>query len=105
MSTDIAILGGRKITLAAGWTKQGLVFVLGGGRVDATATPAPDATLNIVTILGGAEVSVPDGARVTVGGLGLLGGRNVDVRPRADGPEIRVKAFSFLGGVRITNGV
>lgn len=103
MSTDVAVLGGRKVTLANGWTNQTLVAVLGGAQVDATAPPAPGATLRLVTILGGAEVFVPEGARVSVGGFSLLGGRHVDVDSRDDGPEIRVTAFSFFGGARITD--
>lgn len=103
VSTDVAVLGGRKVKLPSGWTNQTLVAILGGAQVDATAPPAPGAKLTLVTILGGAEVTVPEGARVSQGGFALLGGRHVDVNSRDDGPEIRVTAFSFFGGVKISD--
>lgn len=101
MSTDVAILGGRRITLPVGWTKQRLVAIFGGAHVDATAAPGDGAALVIVTILGGAEIVVPDGARVTVGGFALLGGRSVEVSSKDDGPEIRITAYTVLGGLRV----
>jgi hypothetical protein len=101
VSTDVAIFAGRKITLPVGWTKQRLVAILGGAQVDATAAPGQGAVLRVLTILGGAEVLVPEGARVTVGGLALLGGRTVEVSSREDGPEIRLVAYTLLGGLRV----
>jgi hypothetical protein len=77
------------------------VAIFGGGHVDATAQPGEGAVLRIVTILGGAEVIVPEGARVTLGGLALLGGRRVEVSSKEDGPEIRIVAFTVLGGLRV----
>jgi hypothetical protein len=103
VSTDVAVLGGREVKLASGWTNQTLVAILGGAHVDATPLPGPGAKLKLVTILGGAEVIVPAGARVSQGGFAFLGGRHVDVDSRDDGPEIGVTAFSFFGGVSITD--
>jgi hypothetical protein len=101
VSTDVAIFAGRKITLPTGWRKQRLVAILGGAQVDATAAPGEGAVLRLLTILGGAEVTVPDGARVTVGGLAILGGRSVEVSSSPDGPEIRLVAYTVLGGLRV----
>jgi hypothetical protein len=101
MATDVAILAGRKITLPAGWTKQRLVAIFGGAHVDATAAPGEGAALRVVTILGGAEIVVRQGARVTIGGLALLGGRSVEVSSKEDGPEIRITAYTVLGGLRV----
>jgi hypothetical protein len=103
VSTDVAVFGGRKITLPAGWTEQTLITAFGGASVDATASPGDGATLKIVTILGGAEVFVPEGARVSVGGIALLGGRHVEVPSREDGPEIRLTAYSILGGLKVSD--
>jgi hypothetical protein len=103
MSTDIAILGGRSITFPSGWTSQRLVAVLGGAHIDARAAPGDGATLRLLTIFGGAEVLVAEGTRVTLSGLSLFGGRKVDLEPRDAGPEIRVKAVSVFGGIRISS--
>jgi hypothetical protein len=45
VSTDLAVFGGRQIRLAEGWSKQTLISVVGGAKVDATAAPAADASL------------------------------------------------------------
>jgi hypothetical protein len=99
---DVSILGGRRISLPSGWRRQTSVSLLGGSRIDAGATPGEDAKLTIVTILGGIHMKVPKGAKVSVGGFSLLGGRKVETTP-GEGPEISVRAFSFLGGIHITD--
>jgi hypothetical protein len=103
VSTDLAVFGGRQIRLPDGWSRQTLISIIGGAKIDATATPAENASLTLVTVLGGAEVVVPAGARVTSGGLAFLGGRKIDVTSRPDGPEIRVRAYSILGGINISD--
>ena len=102
MSTDVSIFGGRRVQLPEGWGKQRLISILGGANVDARAMPGKDAKLTLVTVIGGALVAVPEGARVSLSGFSLFAGRRVDVESRADGPEIRVSAYSVLGGVRVT---
>jgi hypothetical protein len=96
-------LGGfGKRPFAPGWKKESVVAVLGGGQIDITASPpAPEgAHLNAVAILGGIELSVPPGSRVSMSGLSLLGGRETKVEP-GDGPEIAVRAIAVLGGVEV----
>ncbi len=103
MSTDLAVFGGRKIRLPDGWNKQTMISIIGGAKIDATAAPGEKASLTLVTLLGGAEVTVPGGARVTSGGFAFLGGRKIDVTSSPDGPEIRVHAYSILGGIDISD--
>jgi len=102
MSLDVAVFSGRKLRLAEGWWKQTLVTVFGGADVDGSAQPQDGARLTIVTILGGAHVVVPAGARVKVGGFAFLGGRKVDVHSQPNGPRIRLRAFSVLGGINVS---
>jgi hypothetical protein len=99
---DVAILGGRKITLPSGWRRRTFVSLLGGAEIDARALPGEDAKLTIVTLLGGVHVKVPRGARVSVDGFSFLGGRRVETTP-AEGPEIAVRAFTVLGGSHVTD--
>ena len=100
---DVSIFGGRRIQLPEGWKSQKLVSILGGANVDARARPGEGAKLTIVVVMGGALVHAPEGARVSLSGFTIFGGRRIDVESRADGPEIRVKAHSVLGGVRVTD--
>jgi hypothetical protein len=100
---NVAIFGGRRIQLPEGWGNQKLVSILGSVNVDARARPAESAKLTIVVVMGGALAHAPQGARVLLSGFTLLGGRRIDVESRADGPEIRVRAYSVMGGVRVTD--
>jgi hypothetical protein len=102
MSLDVAVFSGRKLRLADGWWKQTLVTVFGGADVDGSAEPGEGARLTIVTVLGGARVVVPAGARLKVGGFGFLGGRKIDVHSKPDGPKIRLRAFAVLGGIDVS---
>jgi hypothetical protein len=62
----------------------------------------PGATLKAYTFLGGVDIKVPPGTRVTSGGFSLFGGTDVRVRP-GDGPEIAVRAFALFGGVNVSD--
>jgi hypothetical protein len=99
---NVAIFGGfGERPLAPGWQKETALALLGGGTFDLTsAPPAPNARLTLVAFLGGIDVTVPPGSRVTMSGLSLLGSREVKVTP-GDGPEVHVNAFAVLGGVEV----
>ena len=67
--------------------------------------PGPGARLTAVAILGGFKVLVAPGTRVSVGGLGLLGGRSVKVSQDGGGPEIRMSLWAILGGIEVKEAV
>lgn len=61
-----------------------------------------DVTLAVTAIIGRVEVVAPKGVRVEVRASSPIGGRNIDVDDTGPGtPVIRVRAFSFLGGVEV----
>ena len=99
---NLAMFGGfGKVPPSPGWRRDLAVAVLGGGELDLThAEPADDAQLTAIAFLGGIDVKVPEGARVSMSGLSLLGGRDVKVEP-GDGPTIRIRAVAVLGGVSV----
>jgi hypothetical protein len=99
---NVALFGGfGKAPVAQGWRRETALAVLGGGDLDLGATtPADDARLTAIALLGGIDVRVPAGTRIALSGLSLLGGREVKVPP-GDGPTIRVRAVAILGGVTI----
>ncbi|HSK17462.1 MAG TPA: hypothetical protein VK915_15000 [Gaiellaceae bacterium] len=102
MGVNVAIFGGldRK-PIGPGWTRETVVALLGGAKLDLTESPpGPSARLTAIAILGGVEILVPPGSRVSTSGLSLLGGRSVRVTP-GDGPEMRLRLVSFLGGVEV----
>lgn len=64
---------------------------------------APASSVTVLVACGNADVYVPEGVNVTVGGLGVFGhrrdwGRDV---ARADAPVIRMHAFSLCGTVDV----
>ena len=77
-------------------------MVFGAGELDLSASsPGPDACLTVVAILGGLEISVAAGRRVSVGGFGLFGGRKVEVSQVGDGPQLKMNLWVILGGVDV----
>jgi uncharacterized protein DUF1707 len=103
----VAILGGLerrgRFRLAADTTA---VTVLGGLELDLRAAEieAAETKLTVYTVLGGAEITVPEGVDVEVRGISLLGGKEVRTgeRPVPPGaPRLTVHAYTFLGGLEV----
>jgi uncharacterized protein DUF1707 len=103
----IAILGGTRQD--GRWRLGKHLWVLaafGGARLDlAAAEPeGPASTITVIAILGGADILAPPGVPVELSGLSLLGGkgdRRSGGTPLPGSPVVRVRAFTFLGGVAI----
>lgn len=82
------------------------VGILGGDEIDLrdAEIEGGELTLNLYSLLGGANVYVPDSVEVDLGGFSLLGGTEVrgNMRsPRPGAPVIRIRGFSLLGGATI----
>jgi len=106
--------GGRRwiVNVLGGGTQRGrwragrrmtVVSILGGGDVDLTEAIFEDDVLDLVfvDVLGGSDLTVPEGVRVESGGFVLLGGGDVELegpRPSPDAPLVRVRRFGLLGG-------
>jgi hypothetical protein len=86
-----------------------VINVLGGSDIDLSEAElgAEHVELKVVTVLGGAEITVPEGLNVEISELSILGGNHVDVgneRPVSGGPLLRVHLVTVLGGVDIRRG-
>lgn len=78
----------------------------GGCHLDLRAAEmtTPVVTVSAVAIMGGIEIVVPEGVRVEVDGIPLMGGIDRRIRdvPTLPGtPVIKIKAFAFWGGVTV----
>ena len=77
--------------------------LFGGAELDLReTTPVEGATIDIFTMFGGTEITVPQDWNVQLDATALLGGisderKNVS----ADGPKMRIKGFVMFGGVEI----
>ena len=100
---NVALFGGfERRPLAAGWKRETMVAVLGGGTVDLTEAPPGDGegTLTAVAVLGGLEIIVAPGTAVALSGIGIFGGRTVKVTG-SGGPSIRLRAYAVFGGIEV----
>ncbi|HZR49505.1 MAG TPA: DUF1707 domain-containing protein [Streptosporangiaceae bacterium] len=103
----IAVLGGghrRGRFRAVGSINS--IGILGGDEIDLheAEIEGGELTLNLYSLLGGANVYVPDSIEVELGGFSLLGGNEVrgnQRSPRQGAPVVRIRGFALLGGANI----
>lgn len=106
-STAIAIMSGanrgggwivpRKFTAFAFW--GGSILDLREARFE-----SPVTVIRAHAIMGGVQVLVPEGVRVEVSGIGIMGGFNESGSQSATGgnaPVVRVTGLAFWGGVQV----
>jgi hypothetical protein len=104
--TGVAIMSGFK--RAGRWTvprKFECLAFWGSGVVDLRDAVFSEGTVTIraVAIMGGVEVIVPEGANVSVTGLGIMGGfdHGASAVGAPGAPLIIVTGFAFWGGVAV----
>jgi len=106
---QIAIMGGYE--KKGQWTpprKLHSLAIMGGAGLDfREAKMAPGTTeVNILAIMGGAEIIVPPGLAVETHGFGLMGGfegvdqAGVDTDP--DAPRLLIRGMAIMGGVEVS---
>jgi hypothetical protein len=98
----VAVLGDRRSTLPANWTKETAVAIAAEARFDGSGGAGPGASLTFVGVAGDLVIHVPPGSRVREGGLSLLGDRQIEVAP-GDGPEIQIKVYGLFSDVKVTD--
>jgi hypothetical protein len=81
------------------------VAIMGGDEIDLREAEIEGGELavNVFTLMGGANIYIPDTIEVEVGGFSLMGG-NTEFgreRTRPGAPLIRVHAYNLMGGVTI----
>jgi hypothetical protein len=106
----LAILGGTdrkgRWRLAERCT---VINVMGGSDLDLNEVElaADRVVLRVFSVMGGADIRVPEGLNVEVSQFAFMGGNSVDVgteRPRADGPLLHLQLLSVMGGSDVKRG-
>jgi Domain of unknown function (DUF1707)/Cell wall-active antibiotics response 4TMS YvqF len=82
------------------------ISIMGGDEIDLREAEIEggELTLNLVAVMGGANIYVPDTVELDVGGFSLLGGNTefgADRPPRPGAPVIRLRAWNLMGGATI----
>jgi Domain of unknown function (DUF1707)/Cell wall-active antibiotics response 4TMS YvqF len=103
----VAIMGGshrRGRFRAVG--KINVVAIMGGDEIDLREAELEggELTLSLFTLMGGANIYIPDSVEVEVGGFSLMGGNTElgsERSPRPGAPVIRIRAYNVMGGATI----
>jgi len=82
------------------------VAIMGGDDIDLREAEIEggELTINLVAIMGGANIYVPDSVELDVGGFSLMGGNTeigADRPARPGAPVIRLQAWNLMGGATI----
>jgi hypothetical protein len=82
------------------------VAIMGGHEIDLREAEIEggELTLNLVAIMGGANVYVPDSVDLEIGGFSLMGGHEEigrELRPRPGAPVVRIRLYNLMGGTSI----
>jgi hypothetical protein len=94
------------------WRVQPKVFNFnfwGGSEIDFNDAEltAQHTEIRVVSIMGGADIWVPDGLDVQVSQFALMGGNDIKLgrdRPVPGGPTVHFKLFSLMGGTDVKRG-
>jgi Domain of unknown function (DUF1707)/Cell wall-active antibiotics response 4TMS YvqF len=83
--------------------------IMGGSNLDLNDAElsAEQTELRVISIMGGADIYVPEGLNVEVSDFAFMGGNEVDdrqARTDPDGPVLRVRFFSLMGGSNLRRG-
>jgi len=103
----VAVMGGA--TRKGRWTPARTTYslaLMGGTELDFREAVLPRGVtqVQVVAIMGGAEIIVPPGVNVESHGIGIMGGFDdageQDYDP--DAPTLRISGIAVMGGVEIT---
>ncbi len=108
-TTSVACLGGRERRGA--WElgeAHTAVALMGGVDIDLREArlTAPETVITAVAVMGGIDVVVGPGVRLSVEGVGIMGGfgeatPKVDADLRPDSPLVRVRGLALMGAVEV----
>jgi hypothetical protein len=106
----ISIMGGHE--RVGRWRVAARCMVLnlmGGSELDLSDAELSDpvTTITVISIMGGSEIRVPEGADVQVSKLAIMGGHDVKLSPDpppAGAPRIHLRMFALMGGGEVRQG-
>ena len=103
----VSVMGGtdRRGRFRLG-TATNVVTLMGGANIDLRQAEleSPEVTITVASMMGGANIVVPEGVEVELTGVSFMGGKayRPGKQPLPPGaPLIRVRAFTFMGGVSV----
>jgi hypothetical protein len=85
------------------------VNIMGGSDLDLNDAElaAEHVELTVFSLMGGADIRVPDGLNVEISDFAFMGGNDVDIgdpRPDTGGPVVHLRLISIMGGSDVKRG-
>jgi hypothetical protein len=85
------------------------VNIMGGSDLDLNDAElaAEHVELTVFSLMGGADIRVPDGLNVELSDFAFMGGNGVDIgdpRPDPGGPVLHLRLISIMGGTDVKRG-
>jgi hypothetical protein len=82
------------------------IGIMGGDEIDLREAEIEggELILNLYSLMGGANVYVPDSIEVELGGVSIMGGNEVrgyDRPSRPGAPVVRIRGFALMGGATV----
>jgi hypothetical protein len=86
-----------------------VVNVMGGSDLDLNDAEFADdvVQMTVFSLMGGADIRLPEGLNVEVSEFALMGGNNVELgneHPDPGGPLLRLRMLSIMGGTDVKRG-
>jgi hypothetical protein len=106
----LSIMGG---TDRKGWWRVGRqclsLNIMGGADLDLNDAELADdvVELTVFSLMGGADIHVPEGLNVEVTDIAFMGGNDVSLgnpAPTPGGPTLRLRLISIMGGTDVKRG-
>jgi hypothetical protein len=85
------------------------VNVMGGADLDLNDAElaGEHVELTVFSLMGGADIRVPDGLNVEISDFAFMGGNDVDIgdpSPDPGGPVVHLRLISIMGGTDVKRG-
>jgi len=87
-----------------------VVNVMGGANLDLNDAElaTDDVEITVFSLMGGSDIYLPADLRVEISDLGIMGGNEIErgapEAERHDGPVVRLKLISIMGGANVRRG-
>jgi hypothetical protein len=106
----VSIMGGHDRT--GHWriaSRLTVINIMGGSDLDLHEAELADdeVIITVFSLMGGAEIRVPEGLNVEVSQFAFMGGNGVELgpsHPDPGGPVVRIRMLSIMGGSDVKRG-
>ncbi|RLU80175.1 hypothetical protein CTZ27_35625 [Streptomyces griseocarneus] len=103
-TVHVAAVGGAKLDHTGAELPEGPTRLVKAALVGGAELSYPEgasAEVDAFSVLGGVDLTVPAGTAVEVRGFSLLGGRSTGTAGEPGGAVVKIRSYSLIGGVKV----